>query len=164
MQRLLGGLLAAIVLATAGCGSEPGSFSEGEPREPDVEGVVDAATPTAITIDGTRYPLADELSSFSTYTLEPLPLNQRVGQYVHAGFDGDDRVVWVAAVGAVTDGTPPLVLYSGRLVAIDGGRATFEDGTVLRLGPDAAAPDTLPAFLHVRIDVAQDAIVSLNVP
>ena len=163
-RLLVVGLVLGAALVTTACGDEPGSFTEGQARHPDVAGVVDTATPTAITIDGTRYPLAEELSSFSTYTLEPIPLRQRVGQYVHAGLDGDGRVVWVAAVGAVLPGTPPVVLYSGRMRSVEDGTATFEDGTVLPLGPDVTPPGTLPAFVHVRIDADRDHIRSLNHP
>lgn len=164
MRRRLRGLLVATALLTASCGGGAGSFSEGDRRAPDVEGVLEAASPSAISIDGADYLPAQTLSSFSTYTLEPLPLQQRVGQYVHAGLDGDGRVVWVAAVGAVVGTDPPFVPYSGQLTHVEDDRATFEDGTVLRLATGVTPPATLPAFLHVRISAAQDAVVWMSPP
>lgn len=133
----------------------------GAPRYPDAAGVVTDVSPEAITLDGDRrLPLADELASFSTYTLDPLPLIHRRGQYVHVGLD-DGEVVWVATIGAVAALEERVVIYTGELLHVDErDRAIFSDGTVLTLADVVIPPD--PGPVRVEIDPDSDRVTSIT--
>jgi hypothetical protein len=110
---------------------------DGRPRVPDVEGVVVDVDTTRIVLDGNRsYPVSPYLQSFATTTGETLPIRQRKGEYVQIGLR-DKEAVWVGSIGPVVALNPPVVFYIGRLVEIRGKKATFADGTVLQMGPDA---------------------------
>ncbi len=114
---------------------------DGRPRFPDAEGVVASVTREEIVLDGDRrYAVAEGFKSFSTYTLALEPMLSREGEYVQLGLS-DGEAVWMAGIGGVLHTDPPKVLYEGRLVEINDGRAIFRDGTVLRLGGDVGAPD-----------------------
>jgi hypothetical protein len=137
--------VAAVAFVVASCGSGSRSHRavlDGSPRFPDAEGVVTAVSVDKITLDGTHtYKVSPHLQSFSTYTLETVPLLGRKSQYVQVGLDGD-TMVWLASVGAVVraPNLPPTVFYVGHLARVDGQhRAIFHDGTVFRLGSDVRA-------------------------
>lgn len=136
---------------------------DGSPRVPDAEGIVTEVTREQLVLDGDRtYGIGDELQSFSSQTMKAVPVLQRKGQYVHIGADGD-RIVWIAAVGSVVPGDPPLVYYTGELESISDGRATFVEGTVLRLRRGVKAPvDT--GFVIAEIDPALRQVVALRLP
>jgi hypothetical protein len=132
--------LAAVGLAALAVSCSTGASPvvlDGSPRIPDAEGVVVAVTARRLTLDhGRSWPLSRSLQSFSTYTLQTLPVTQHAGRYVQVGL-ADGAVVWVAAIGAVITVPVPTVVYVGVLRIVDGRRAVFADGTVLALAPHA---------------------------
>jgi len=126
---------------------------DGRPRLPDAEGVVEDISFTRITLDGGRsYPVSKTLQSFSTYDLAAVPMLQRQGQYVQLGLDGH-TVAWMAGIGVVVRprGQAPVVFYNGFLLRVEGRRAVFRDGTVLRLAEGVTAPVT-GALVRAEID------------
>ena len=156
------GLAATLLLLLVACaGGEPQlDVLGGSPRYPSAEGLVESVTIGDITLrGGRRFPLAEELASFSTYTLEPIPLVHRVGQYVHVGLE-DGAVAWVATIGAVGNGE--TVVYAGKLLHVDDERrAIFSDGTVLRLGEDVEPP-AVGTRVRVEIDAAEGVATSIG--
>lgn len=112
--------------------------------------------------DGQAYSIGDELQSFSTQTMQAVPVLQRKGQYVQIGIDGD-RLVWLAAIGSIVPGDDPVVLYTGELESIDGSRAIFADGTVLRLGGGVEAP-VESGFVIAEIDPQKGVVRALRIP
>ena len=168
MTRRIVALTVVVLLsvALAGCdnsGATEAIKLDGSPRHPDVEGVVAEVSRTRLVLDGDRrYDIDDELRSFSTQTLEPVPVLQRKGQYVHVGLDGK-RVVWIAAVGSVVPGDPPVVYYTGELAELDGSTATFEDGTVLTLSDGVDSP-VEAGFVIAEIDPDTHEVRALRVP
>jgi hypothetical protein len=149
-------VLVLLAVATSGCrrGGEEASgvVLDGRPRLPDVEGVVTDVSFTELTLEGGRtYRITRDLQCFSTYTLEPLPLLGRKGQYVQLGLDGS-RVVWLASIGGVLTGDEPSVYYTGSLEREEDGRLYFRDGTVFRVGDGVQVP--APGFVQVEIDPA----------
>ena len=149
-------LIALLVLALVGGACDRGGDDHGDlvldgrPRVPDAEGVVAEVSFTELELEGgATYRITRDLRCFSTYTLAPVPLLGRKGQYVQLGLDGD-RVAWLASVGGVVNQDPPAVYYTGNLVKVDEGRAVFRDGTVFRLGDGVDAPE--PGFVQVAID------------
>lgn len=136
-------VLVAGALILVGCagGEDNRLVLDGRPRIPDAEGVVERISFEEITLDGGRtYGVEKELQSFSTYTLEAVPMLHRLGQYVHLGLNGG-KVAWMAGIGIVVrSAEPPVVYYNGVLVRRDGRRAIFRDGTVLQLAADVRPP------------------------
>jgi hypothetical protein len=131
---------------------------DGSPRVPDAEGVVASVSAERITLDGNRsWPLSPSLQSFSTYTLETVPVRQDDGRYVQLGIE-DGNVVWVAAVGVVITTPRPLVVYTGELRRVDGRRAIFRDGTVLTMDRGVVAPSP-GAVVRAEIDPGRHAVV-----
>lgn len=161
MRPLVLGLVLLLASAAGACGR--GSDAErvtldGRPRVPDVEGVVAEVSFTELTLEGGgTYEIRRDLQCFSTYTLEPLPLLGRKGQYVQLGLAGD-RVVWLASIGGVVAAERPTVYYTGHLVEVDDGRAHFRDGTTFALGEDVSVPR--PGFVQVAVDPAEAVISS----
>jgi hypothetical protein len=129
-------LLVGLALVFSACGRDRGSERvplDGSPRVPDAEGIVEAVSREKLTLAGGRtYRIGDELQSFSSQTMEAVPVRQRTGQFVHIGVDGE-RLVWIAAIGSVVPGDDPVVYYTGKVTSVADGRVTFDDGTVLRL-------------------------------
>ncbi|MBV8960593.1 MAG: hypothetical protein JO087_17625 [Actinobacteria bacterium] len=162
--RLHGALLAtAVLVAACGGGGVKPIALDGSPRFPDAEGVVTSVTVKKITLDGGRtYDVSRKLQSFSTYTMETVPLLQRKGQYVQIGLHGH-TMVWIGTIGAPVPQKPPVVFYLGRLVRIDGSRLVFRDGTVLRLGPSVTSP-TKSGLVRVEIDPSQHAVRQVSIP
>ncbi len=155
-------------LLLAGCnggGGPPPLVLDGSPRVPDVEGVVEEISFERITLDGGRsYGVSKELRSFSTYDLAAVPMLHRRGQYVQLGLDGG-KVAWMAGIGVVVraPGAAPVVFYNGYLLRVDGDRAIFRDGTVLRLGRGVESP--LPSGqLRAEIDPEAHAVRALVLP
>lgn len=161
-------LVVAVVAVGAGCSDNGGPGEQvvldGRPRVPDVEGVVQVVSRDRLVLDGgRRYDVADKPQSFSTYTLATVSLLGRKGQYVQVGLDGD-VAVWVASIGAVTElGGKPTVVYTGKLESVDGGRAVFEDGTVLRLASGVTSP-VRQGFVRAEIDPSTHEVRALVVP
>lgn len=161
--------LSALVLATAllasacgGGGVKPIAL-DGTPRFPDAEGVVTSVSVNNITLDGGRtYSVSRKLQSFSTYTLETVPLLQRKGQYVQVGLHGK-TMVWISTIGAPVPQNPPVVFYLGKLVKVDQGRLVFRDGTVLRLGPAVTTP-AQSGLVRVEIDPSRHVVRSVAIP
>jgi hypothetical protein len=138
---------------------------DGSPRMPDVEGVVEHISFERITLDGGRsYGVSKELSSFSTYDLAAVPMLHRQGQYVQLGLDGR-QVVWMAGIGVVVraPGTAPVVFYNGYLSRLEGRRAIFRDGTVLRLGRGVESPRP-SGQVRAEIDPEAHAVRALVLP
>jgi len=145
---------AAAVALLGACGgeSEPDFKLDSSPRVADDEGVLTAASRQRVTLDGERsYEVSDELVSFSTYDRSVQPLLGFEKRYVQVGLR-DDKVIWLAGIGAVVPGEPPRVFYTGSLRRVDKGRAYFVDGTVLRLADGLAAPPS-GQKVQARIDV-----------
>jgi hypothetical protein len=158
-------LATVVALFVAGCGhggDKPRLVLDGSPRVPDAEGVVEDISFDRITLDGGRsYGVSRKLASFSTYDLAAVPMLHRKGQYVQVGLDGR-TVVWMAGIGVVVrvPGTAPVVFYNGDLLRVDGRRAVFRDGTVLRLGPGVQSPRS-PGPLRAEIDPVAHAVRAL---
>jgi len=161
-------VLAAVVVLVAGCrggGDKPRLVLDGRPRVPDAEGVVEEISFDRITLDGGRsYEVSRKLASFSTYDLAAVPILHRKGQYVQLGLDGR-KAVWMAGIGVVVrvPGTVPVVFYHGELLRVEGRRAVFRDGTVLRLGPGVRTPRP-SGPLRAEIDPTAHAVRTLVVP
>jgi hypothetical protein len=136
-------VLVAGALLFVGCGEgdDDRLVLDGRPRVPDAEGVVEKISFEQITLDGGRsYEVQKDLQSFSTYTLEAVPMLHRLGQYVQLGLGGK-QVTWMAGIGVVVrSSTLPVVYYNGVLVRREGRRAIFRDGTVLQLAPGVQPP------------------------
>ena len=137
-------LLVAGALLLGGCArsGDDRLVLDGRPRHPDAEGVVEEISFDRIILDGGRsYGVAKDLQSFSTYDLAAVPMLHRLGQYVHLGLNGK-KVEWMAGIGVVvrSPAAPPVVYYNGVLVRLDGDRAIFRDGTVLRLAAGVTSP------------------------
>ena len=159
MRPTVVALVVALTLLATGCdrGSDGEKVTlDGTPRIPDAEGVVSEVSFTELTLEGGKtYRIRRDLLCFSTYTLEPLPLLQRKGQYVQLGLDGD-RVVWLASIGGVVKGDPPTVYYTGHLLEVSDGRAVFRDGTTFAVPEGIEVPDA--GFVQVAIDPTSAAV------
>lgn len=159
-------LLLAGALLLAGC-TKDGSDQlvlDGRPRVPDVEGVVEKISFEQITLDGGRsYGVRKDLQSFSTYDLAAVPMLQRSGQYVHLGLDGK-KVAWMAMIGEVIEGAAaPVVYYNGVLLRLEGDRAVFRDGTVLRLADGVTSP-VGTGFVRAELDPSLHRVRALVLP
>jgi hypothetical protein len=128
-------------------------------RRPDIEGVLSDVTPDHVVINGRTVPLAAQALSFSTYTHQPV--TPRPGTYVQAGLSGAGKVQWLATIGVVAATTPPRVRSTGVVAKVSGGRATFKDGTVLRVRSDLVS--RLPhSFVAVEIDPSLMQVVAFS--
>jgi hypothetical protein len=166
-NRVAASVIVAVLLALTGCngGGKPRLVLDGSPRLPDAEGVVEQVSLERITLDGGRsYAVSKELASFSTYDLAPVPMLHRQGQYVQLGLDGT-KVAWMAGIGVVVQlpGTAPVVFYNGYLVRVEGERAVFRDGTVLRLERGVESPRP-SGQLRAEIDPEAHAVRALVLP
>ena len=160
-------LAIVVVLLAAGCGGgdKPRLVLDGRPRLPGAEGVVEQISFDRITLDGGRsYGVSRNLVSFSTYDLAAVPMLHRKGQYGQRGLDGR-KVVWMAGIGVVVrvPGTAPVVFYNGDLLRVEGRRAIFRDGTVLRLGRGVRSPRP-SGPLRAEIDPTAHAVRALVIP
>lgn len=114
-------------------------------------GVVAEVSFTSLRLeDGRSFEIERDLQCFSTYTLEPLPLLGREGQFVHLGTQGR-KVRWIASIGAVTRGDDPAVFYTGTVEAVTPDRLTFRDGTVIGRGR-GVDPPAKGSFVVVEVD------------
>jgi hypothetical protein len=165
-RRLVPVLLVSTVLLAGGCrrGGHP-LVLDGRPRVPDAEGVVEEVSFDRITLDGGRsYGVRKDLQSFSTYDLAAFPMLQRQGQYVQLGLRGR-QAAWMAGIGVVVrkPGAPPVVYYNGVLLRLDGRRAIFRDGTVLRLA-DGVTPPVPQGLVRAEIDPTLHTVRSVVLP
>ena len=136
---------------------------DGRPRFPDAEGVVEQVDFSHLTLDGGRtYKVTRRLQSFSSQTLQAVPLLGRRHQYVQVGLDGR-TLRWIAAIGSVLPLKPPTVFYTGTLLRVERGRAVFRDGTVLTVERGVASPAT-NAFVQAAIDPATHRVRSIRLP
>lgn len=145
MARRVRGVLGALLLVGASAcstGSDDGAsvLLDGSPRHPDAEGVATVARAEVIEVAGTRYEVSPDLVVFSTHDLSLSPLVRWEGSYVQVGLDGD-RVVWLAGVAGIITGDRPVAEFSGQVRGVEGDEVILEGGTVVRLGPDVAAPE-----------------------
>jgi hypothetical protein len=155
-------LVVALLLLT-GCSRKDALVLDGSPRPPDVEGVVTHVNEREIQLDGgRRYDLSRQLRSFSTYTLETLPVLQTAGRYVQLGLD-DGTVTWVATIGAVITTAERVVAYTGELIDRDDDRLVFRDGTVLQLEHGVPVPSP-PARVVVDLDPASHLATRVRRP
>lgn len=167
-MRRLGVILASVAMAVvvAACTSGGGSAGaalklDGSPRHPDDQGIATEVGRHRIILDGRRrYSVSPALNSFSTYTLETVPLVTRRGQYVQIGLQGK-TVVWIAGIAGVIPSKPPRVFYIGELKRVEGRDAIFKDGTVLRLAANVAAR-AKPGHFTAVIDPKAHQIVELR--
>lgn len=156
-------LMAVLTLWSASCGDKSGEALrlDGSPRIPNVEGVVRRVDLESLELaDGRRFRLERDLQSFSTYTLKPLAILGREGQYVQMSVD-DKKVRWIASVGAVVRGSPPSVFYTGYLLRVDEQRLIFRDGTTFRT-TRPVADDLAKSFVIVEIDPDRGVVRSLS--
>lgn len=153
--------MALALLAACSSGGDGASLKlDGSPRRPDDQGVATEVGRERIVLDGKRsYSVSAQLKSFSTQTLETVPLITRKGQYVQVGLDGK-TVVWIAGIAGVIPSKPPRVHYQGSLVRVDGSDAIFKDGTVLRLGQSAAG--SKPGSYTALIDPGSHLVVEMR--
>lgn len=87
----------------------------------------------------------------------------RLGQYVQLGLNGK-KVEWMAGIGVVVRGeAPPVVYYNGVLVRVDGDRAIFRDGTVLKLADGVTSP-VESGLLRAELDPALHRVRALVLP
>jgi hypothetical protein len=159
-------LLLAGALLFAGC-AKSGSdrlVLDGRPRIPDVEGVAEQVSFEKVTLDGGRsYGVRKDLQAFSTYDLAAVPMLQRSGQYVQLGLDGK-KVAWMAMIGEVVRGAgAPVVFYNGVLLRVEGDRAIFRDGTVLRLADGVTSP-VGTGFVRAELDPSLHRLRALVLP
>jgi hypothetical protein len=126
--------------------------------------VVTSVSVRRITLDGGRtFDVSRKLQSFSTYTLETVPLLRRRGQYVQIGVHGN-TMTWIGTIGAVVPVQPPVVFYSGRLLRTDSQRRlVFRDGTVLRLAGEVTSP-VPTGVVRAEIDPAKHDVRRVAVP
>lgn len=160
-RRLLlaAGMFALVVLGACGGDGGPDVALDGSPRVPDDEGVLTAASNERITLDGKRsYEVDKHALVFSTYTRAVESLQNRKGQYVQIGTDGD-RMEWMAGIAAVVPGDPPTVYYIGYLSEASASTLTFRDGTVLRRGRDVEVPEK--GRVQVTIDARAHRAVAV---
>lgn len=162
-------LLVVLVLAAStvgGCRNDDaasGVVLDGSPRVPDAEGIVAEVTRDRLTLAGGKtYEIGDELQSFSSQTMTAVPVLQRKGQYVHIGA-ASGRLVWVAAIGSVVPGDPPVVYYTGTVREVDGRRVVFDDGTVLRLD-SSVQPEVTRGPAVAEIDPVARVVRVLRTP
>lgn len=160
-------IVIGLSLLAAGCSRDSGDDGrlvlDGRPRVPDEEGIVVSVTREEITLDGGRtFKVSPKLQSFATQTMEAVPLLGREGQFVHIGVE-DDTMVWFATVADPFPGEPPTAYYTGILEKVEGQRAYFRDGTVLRLADGVEAP-VQEGFLQVEIDPSAHLVRKLSLP
>jgi hypothetical protein len=159
-------VLVAGALMLVGCteGEDDRLVLDGRPRIPDAEGVVEQISFEQITLDGgRRYQVQKDLQSFSTYTLEAVPMLHRLGQYVQLGLDGN-QVTWMAGIGVVVRSNAlPVVFYNGVLLRREGRRAIFRDGTVLQLA-QGVQPPVDQGLLRAEVDPVLHTVRALVVP
>lgn len=154
-----------VTLVACSGGDDDRLVLDGSPRVPDAEGVVEEISFERITLDGDRsYGVSDNLASFSTYDLGPVPMLHRKGQYVQVGLDGGE-VEWMAGIGVVVRApeVEPVVFYNGHLLRTGDGRAVFRDGTVLRLAQGVRSPVT-EGLVRAEIDPATHRVRALVAP
>lgn len=155
-----------VALALPACGDgggDPRDILDGEPRVPDDEGIATRLDFERITLDDRRtYGVSEHLLAFSTYTLQLEPMLTRRAQYVQIGLDGG-TMVWMAGIGAVLPAGDRLsAYYNGVLTGVEGGRVTFEDGTVLRIGDGVEIPER-GSLVQAQIDARAHEVVSFVV-
>jgi hypothetical protein len=159
-------LVLAAALLFAGCAKSDSHrlVLDGRPRLPDAEGVVEKISFQSVTLDGGRtFEVRKDLQSFSTYDLAAVPMLQRSGQYVQLGLAGK-KVAWMAMIGEVVrGGAAPVVYYNGVLVRLDGDRAIFRDGTVLRLADGVTSP-VETGFVRAELDPSLHRVRALVLP
>ncbi len=132
------------VTMTASCSkadSDAAVILDGRPRYPDAEGVVTKVSRKSITVGSQTFAVSPDLQSFSSATLQTVPLLQRRDQYVQIGLEGE-TVVWIASISAVVRLAEPAAFHIGKVKSVDAGerRLLFADGTVLRLADDVDLP------------------------
>ena len=153
-------LVAVLVLGSCGGDDKASLKLDGSPRIPDAEGVVRRVDFESLELeDGRQFSIDRDLQSFSTYTLEPLALLGRDGQYVQLGLDGKN-IRWIASIGAVLRDTKASVFYTGHLLRVDGERLIFRDGTTF-LSKVPVEPGLRGAFVIVEIDPEKGKVRSL---
>jgi hypothetical protein len=157
-------LVAVVAAVLSGCAHHPAArvVLDGRPRVPDDEGVVVSVSRARLVLDdGRSYRIGPDLQSFSSQTMQAVPILQRKGQYVHVGADGH-RARWVAAVGDVVRGDPDVVYFTGRVRSVEDRRLIFRDGTVLRLAPGVESPS--PGFVIATIDPRRHLVTTVSLP
>jgi hypothetical protein len=157
--------LAGVGLVACGGGGSGQVVLDGRPRYPSGSGVVTSVDlpRRVIVVDGRRYRVSSDLQSFATMTLQPLPLNGRVNQFVEFGLRGQ-TVVWLASFSVVAHppGGPPTAYYVGVFERLDSRhRAVFQDGTVLPLVA-SIAPPAAGTRVVAQIDPSQKIARSLS--
>jgi len=157
-------VVGAILLAGCARSDTDRLVLDGRPRPPDAEGVVEKISFESVTLDGGRtFEVRKDLQSFSTYDLAAVPMIHRLGQYVQLGLR-DEKVAWMAMIGGVVEaGASPVVYYNGVLLRLEGDRAIFRDGTVLRLADGVASP-VESGFVRAELDPSLHRVRALVLP
>ena len=158
--------VAAVTAAAPACSGRPGHrlVLDGRPRYPDTQGVVERVDVHRITLDGGRtYSVSRSLQSFSSMSLQTVPLLQRRGQYVQIGLRGH-TMVWIAAIGSVVRlPSQHVVFYNGQLAATPPHRIVFRDGTVLDLAGGVTSP-VRTGFVRAEIDPSTHRVRRVALP
>ena len=172
MRRPAAALGAAVVVASLAAATTPACSRnsghrlvlDGRPRYPDAQGVVDRVDVHRITLDGGRtYKVSPSLQSFSSISLQTVPLLQRQGQYVQIGLRGH-TMVWIAAIGSVVRlPTEHVVFYNGQLADTPPHRVVFRDGTVLDLADGVTSP-VRTGFVRAEIDPSTHKVRRVSLP
>jgi hypothetical protein len=150
------------LLAAVACGEDaPQSAIGTGPRFPDDEGIATFVSHERIQIDGERnYKITSDVESFKSLEgNEITPLLTWKDKYVHLGVDQEDNsAAWIAGLGIVSPGEPKLVTYVGVFNGVQKGRATFADGTTLRL-TEGTEPPEKGVQVVAEINAATDEVL-----
>ena len=141
MKRL--GAIVFIVLAASCSSGTSGVLEHGGPRIPSDQGVVTESTLERIQLDHKRnYLIDDKVESFTTRSHVVTSLLAWEGKFVQLGLSKSKKVQWIAGIGNVVPGTPPLVFYTGVVTRQESAkrRVYFDDGTVLVAGSGVKVP------------------------
>ena len=162
LPRLI--VVGALLLASCATSDTDRLVLDGRPRPPDAEGVVEKISFESVTLDGGRtFEVRKDLQSFSTYDLAAVPMLHRLGQYVQLGLR-DKKVAWMTMIGGVVEGgAAPVVYYNGVLLRLEGDRAIFRDGTVLRLIDGVTSP-VEAGFVRAELDPSLHRVRALVLP
>jgi hypothetical protein len=153
-----------VAFVSCGGGATKGVLEAGGPRIPNDEGVVTDASFQRIQLGGTRpYAIAANVESFIAASHRVTSLLAWKGKFVQIGLDSGKNVIWIAGIGTVVQGNPPLVYYSGIVDRFDKTRyrVYFRDGTVLRATAAVGAPEIGRRIL-CQLDASRGVVTKIS--
>jgi hypothetical protein len=145
VKKILIALVGTMLLASSCHSSGGGVLERGGSRIPSDSGVVTDATLERIQLDHTRNYLVDpNVESFTTRSHVATSLLGWGGKFVQIGLNAQKHIIWIAGIGTVVEGTPPVVYYSGIITKSDSSKhqVYFDDGTVLTTQAGVSVPST----------------------